>query len=65
MLRHVKLELERDLATARRAMFKAIGTAERACEFGWEEDLRMVNQELARLMDAAIRDRDPRQTTIN
>ena len=65
MLRHVQLELERDLATARRALFRAITSAERACEFGWEEDLRMLNQELARLMDAAIAGRDPRQTTLS
>jgi len=47
---HTRLDLEKHLATARRALYRAQATAEMAALYEWEEDLRLINDELAKLM---------------
>lgn len=52
MYNHLALRLEANLATARRALYRAIAVSEEAQEFGFEEDLRALNEELGRVMSS-------------
>lgn len=45
-----RLRVEKEVAVARRALYRALETCERAQDFGLEEDLRAINVELARIM---------------
>lgn len=57
MRQHEKLRVEQNLATARRALYRALEAAEVAQEFGLEEDLRSLLEESARVMDDVMRAR--------
>lgn len=66
MIERHRLELERSLATARRAIFRAIETAERNAYYDIEEGLQGVSTGLAVLMDCVIRgqERSPDLETL-
>jgi outer membrane protein TolC len=57
MYDHDSLAIERELATARRAIYRAIGRAESAASYGLEDDLHQVQVELARILDDVMRRR--------
>jgi hypothetical protein len=50
MYEHERLRIESALATVRRALHRALETAESAQEFGLEEDLQALNAEAQRIM---------------
>lgn len=54
MYEHERLRIEQDVAVARRALYRALETAETAQDFGLEEDLRALNVELARIMEGLL-----------
>jgi hypothetical protein len=65
MYEHERLRVEALLATARRALHKAVATAETAQEFGLEEDLAAVNMELSRIMESVMGTGQPRGSRTN
>lgn len=50
MYEHERLRVEQNLASARRALYRALEAAETAQEFGLEEDLRSLTEETGRVM---------------
>lgn len=50
-----RLQMERDLATARRALYRALRTAEHGAYYGLEEALHMVNEDLRLIMEVVMR----------
>lgn len=64
MIEKQRLELEKDLATARRAIHRAIATAERGAYYGLEDELHIVNARLSALMDAVMQGRDYVRTPV-
>jgi hypothetical protein len=54
-----RLAIERDLATARRAIYRAIESSDRAALMATGDCLRQVNEELREIMDAVMRKREP------
>lgn len=53
-----RLSMEKDLAVARRALYRALGTAERGAYFGIEDALHSIIVDTAALMDCVMRGKE-------
>lgn len=50
-----RLRIEQDVATARRALHRALAAAESGAYYGLEDALHTVNADLAAIMDSVMR----------
>lgn len=53
-----RLQIEKDVACARRALHRAISVAESGAYYGVEDALHVVNADLAAVMDAVMRGKE-------
>jgi hypothetical protein len=60
---HYRLRAEQHLATARRALYRALEVAESAAAYGLEDDLQMVSVELTRIMEDVMANRKGLEAT--
>lgn len=57
MIERQRLSMEQDLATARRALHRALETAERGAYYELEDQLQLANMLLAAILNSVIRGR--------